>query len=90
MRRAGKKADPGALAASLGLIGARIKAPETGCENDVHFASDTTADVGLNNYVYPPKKRLSDVANLHSHRKHGEMSCRLTAIEALCVSDAAS
>jgi hypothetical protein len=56
MQRADKKADPKALAASLGLTGARIKTLETGCEIDVHFVDDTTAEVGLNNYVYTLKK----------------------------------
>lgn len=56
MQRADKKADPKALAASLGLTGARIKTLETGCEMDVHFVDDTTAEVGLNNYVYTLKK----------------------------------
>ncbi|WLA67854.1 hypothetical protein [Bradyrhizobium diazoefficiens] len=57
MRRADKKADPKALAASLGFAGAPIRTLETGCEIDVHFVDDTTAEVGLNNYVYTLKKR---------------------------------
>ncbi|MCS3726534.1 hypothetical protein [Bradyrhizobium betae] len=56
MRRTDKKADPKALATSLGLSGARIRTLETGCEIDVHFVDDTTAEVGLNNYVYTLKK----------------------------------
>lgn len=79
-----------ALAAWLGFNGARIKIPETGDEIDVHFADDTTAEVGLNNYEHMLKKRRSDVVNLHSHRKQGEMPRRLTAVGAVCVSDATS
>lgn len=56
MQRADRKADPKALAASLGFTGAPIKTLETGCEIDVHFVDDTTAEVGLNNYVYTLKK----------------------------------
>lgn len=33
-----------------------IKTLETGCEVEVHFVDDTTAEVGLNNYVYTLKK----------------------------------
>lgn len=57
MRRADKKADPKALAASLGFTGARIRTLETGCEIGVHFVDDATAEVGLNDYVYALKKR---------------------------------
>ncbi|MBR0709205.1 MULTISPECIES: hypothetical protein [Bradyrhizobium] len=57
MQRVDKKADPKTLAASLGFAGASIKTLETGCEIDVHFVDDTTAEVGLNNYVYTLKKR---------------------------------
>ncbi|MBR0781930.1 hypothetical protein [Bradyrhizobium iriomotense] len=57
MQRGDKKADPKALAASLGFTGASIKTLETGCEIDVHFVDDTTVEVGLNNYVYTLKKR---------------------------------
>jgi hypothetical protein len=56
MRRSNKKADPKALAASLGFTGAKIKTLETGCELDFHFVDDATAEVGLNNYVYTLKK----------------------------------
>ena len=45
-----------ALAAALGFGDARIKTLETGCEIDFHFVDDTTAEVGLNNYVYTLKK----------------------------------
>ena len=57
MQRADKKAHPKALAASLGFAGARIRTLETGCEIDVHFVDDTTAEIGLNDYVYALKKR---------------------------------
>lgn len=56
MQRADKKVDPTALAASLGFNGARIKTLETGCEIDIHYVDDTTAEVALNNYVYTLKK----------------------------------
>ena len=57
MQRADKKADPRALAASLGFTGSHIRTLETGCEIDVHFADDATAEIGLNDYVYTLKKR---------------------------------
>lgn len=57
MQRADKKVDPKALAASLGFAGARIRTLETGCEIDVHFVDDATAEIGLNDYVYTLKKR---------------------------------
>jgi len=57
MQHADKKADPRALAISLGFAGGPIKTLETGCEIDVHFIDDTTAEIGLNNYVYTLKKR---------------------------------
>jgi len=57
MQHADKKVDPQALAASLGFTGARIRTLETGCEIDVHFVDDATAEIGLNNYVYTLKRR---------------------------------
>ena len=57
MRRADKKVDPKALAVSLGFTESRIRTLETGCEIDVHFVDDTTAKIGLNDYVYTLKKR---------------------------------
>ena len=57
MQRADKKADPKTLAASLGFSDARIRTLETGCEIDVHFVDDATAEVGLSDYVYTLKKR---------------------------------
>ncbi len=56
MRRADRKVDPKALATSLGFTAARIRTLETGCEIDIHFVDDTTAEIGLNNYVYTLKK----------------------------------
>lgn len=38
----------------------------------VHFVGDTTAEVGLNNYVYSLKKLSCYVGNPRSHRKHRE------------------
>lgn len=57
MQRADRKANPKALAASLGFAGSRIRTLETGCEIDIHFVDDATAEIGLNDYVYTLKKR---------------------------------
>ena len=57
MQRAGKKADPNALAASLGFSGSKIKTVETGCAIDFHFLDDSTAEAGLNDYVYTLKRQ---------------------------------
>lgn len=57
MRRANKNADPTALAASLGFAGPKIKTLETGCELDFHYVDETTAEAGLNDYVYTLKKQ---------------------------------
>lgn len=57
MYSADKTVDPKALAASLGFIGAHIRTPETGCEVDLHFVDDTTAEIGFNDYEYTLKKR---------------------------------
>jgi len=48
--------DASKMAASLGLSGT-IKTLETGCELDFHFVDDTTAEVGLNDYVYTLRKQ---------------------------------
>ena len=45
------------LFASLGFAGTCIRTLETGCEIEVHFVNDATAEIGLNNYVYTLKKR---------------------------------
>lgn len=57
MQHADAKADPKALAASLGFTEASIRTLETGCEIDIHFVDDATAKIGLNDYVYTLKKR---------------------------------
>jgi hypothetical protein len=57
MQSANKSIDPGKLAASLGFSGSRIKTLETGCEIDFHFVDATTAEIGLNDYVYTLKKQ---------------------------------
>lgn len=83
MRRA---ADPKALAALVDFTGA----PIGGLKTSVHVAVDTTAGKLLNNYVYMLPRRQFVSANVCSHRKQGETQCRLTAISAVCVIDAAS
>jgi hypothetical protein len=57
MQSANKAADPNKIAASLGFSGTSIKTLETGCEIDFHFVDATTAEIGLNNYVYTLKKQ---------------------------------
>jgi hypothetical protein len=57
MQASNKSADPGKIAASLGFSGSRIKTLETGCEIDFHFVDATTAEIGLNDYVYTLKKQ---------------------------------
>ncbi len=57
MQASNKSADPGKLAASLGFPGSRVKTLETGCEIDFHFVDATTAEIGLNDYVYTLKKQ---------------------------------
>ena len=57
MQASNKSVDPGKIAASLGFAGARIKTLETGCEVDFHFVDATTAEIGLNDYVYTLKKQ---------------------------------
>lgn len=52
MHRADGKTDPKVLASSLGFTSVPTMTRETGCEIDVHFLDHTTAEVGLNNYVY--------------------------------------
>jgi hypothetical protein len=52
-----KSADPQKLAASLGFTGTSWKTLETGCEIDWHFVNPTTAELGLNDYVYTLKKQ---------------------------------
>ncbi len=57
MQSNNKSVDPGKIAASLGFAGPRIKTLETGCEIDFHFVDATTAEIGLNDYVYTLKKQ---------------------------------
>jgi len=57
MRERDKSVDPGKLAAALGFVGTSWKTLETGCEIDWHFVDPTTAEVGLNDYVYTLKKQ---------------------------------
>ena len=57
MQSTNKAADPNKIAASLGFSGAGIRTLETGCEIDFHFVDATTAEIGLNNYVYTLKKQ---------------------------------
>ena len=57
MRSNHKTIDPSKIAASLGFTGPVIKTLETGCEIDFHFVDSTTAEVGLNDYIYTLKKQ---------------------------------
>jgi hypothetical protein len=57
MRSRNKSVDPNKIAASLGFKGTGIKTLETGCEIDFHFVDATSAEIGLNDYVYTLKKR---------------------------------
>jgi hypothetical protein len=52
-----KSADPQKIAASLGFAGSSFKTLETGCEIDWHFVDPSTADIGLNDYVYTLKRQ---------------------------------
>jgi hypothetical protein len=52
-----KNVDPQKLATALGFSGTSFKTLETGCEFDWHFVNPTTAEIGLNNYVYTLKKQ---------------------------------
>jgi len=56
MRSHDRTVDPTKIAASLGFTGTVIKTLETGCEIDFHFVDATTAEVGLNDYVYTKKQ----------------------------------
>jgi hypothetical protein len=57
MQSKNKSADPNKIAASLGFSGTSIKTLETGCEIDFHFVDATTAEIGLNDFVYTLKKQ---------------------------------
>jgi hypothetical protein len=56
MQSKNKSVDPGKLAASLGFAAKSIRTLETGCEIDFHFVDTTTAEIGLNDYIYTLKK----------------------------------
>jgi hypothetical protein len=53
-----KSVDPAKVATSLGFKGISWKTLETGCEAgiDFHFLDQTTAAIGLDNFVYTLKK----------------------------------
>lgn len=59
MQRRDKSADPAKIAAKLGFRGRSWKTLETGCGNEIdyHFVDLSTADFGLNNYIYTLKKQ---------------------------------
>jgi hypothetical protein len=57
MQSKDKAINPDKIAASLGFSGNSIRTLETGCEIDFHFVDATTAEVGLNDYVYTLKKQ---------------------------------
>ena len=57
MRDGDKSVDSSKLTASLGFAGTSFKTLQTGCEIDWHFVNETTAEVGLDDYVYTLKKR---------------------------------
>jgi len=57
MQSSHKSVNPGKIAASLGFSGASIKTLETGCEIDFHFVDATTAEIGLNDFIYTLKKK---------------------------------
>jgi len=59
MHERDKSIDPAKVAAKFGFQGSAWKTLETGCGNelDYHFPNDTTAEFGLNNYIYTLKKQ---------------------------------
>jgi hypothetical protein len=57
MHDADKSKDPLKLAATLGFSGTSFETLETGCEIDWHFVNRSTAEIGLDNYVYTLKKQ---------------------------------
>ena len=56
MRRKDRRVDPVKIAASLGFAATKVRTLLTGCEFDFHFLDATTAETGLNDYVYTLKK----------------------------------
>lgn len=57
MKDTDKSVNPLKLAATLGFTGTAFKTLETGCDIDWHFVDQTTAEVGLDDYVYTLKKQ---------------------------------
>jgi hypothetical protein len=59
MHRTDKSIDPLKMAAKVGFRGTSWKSLQTGCANEIdfHFVNATTAEFGLNNYVFILKKR---------------------------------
>jgi hypothetical protein len=59
MRQRDKEVDPRKLAEKLGFRGSSWKTLETGCGNEIelHFVDATTAEFGLNDFVYTLKKQ---------------------------------
>jgi hypothetical protein len=57
MHDSDKTKDAGAIAAGLGFVGTSWKTLETGCEIDWHFVDPSTAEIGLDDYVYTLKKQ---------------------------------
>jgi hypothetical protein len=59
MHRRDASADPVRIAAKLGFRGKSWKTLETGCANelDYHFVDASTAEFGLNNFVYTIQKQ---------------------------------
>jgi hypothetical protein len=59
MRRRDKSVDPLKLAGQLGFRGSSWKTLETGCDNEIelHFLDPTTAEFGLNDFVYVLRKQ---------------------------------
>jgi hypothetical protein len=57
MHDSDKSKDPQKLALAVGLTSMPVKTLETGCELDWHFVNQSTAEIGLNDYVYNLKKQ---------------------------------
>ncbi len=57
MHDTNKAVDPQKLAEQLGFSGKTFQTLETGCEIDWHFVDQTTAKIGLNDFVYTLKKQ---------------------------------
>jgi hypothetical protein len=57
MRANDRSADPDRMAGALGFIGPSIKTLETGCDFDFYFVDASTAQVGLNGFVYTLKRQ---------------------------------